>query len=325
MEGSPAGQAYTFDPALIPDSVANELLDVVEHRSAALALGTTVRMPSGAMTLPVVSTLPQAGFVNPRYGGRKPATKVEWSSEQIVPEEIACTLAIPEAFIDDVGFPVWDQVRPLVASAIAMVLDDAVLWGTGAPATFPTGGVSAAAGTPVTGADALEAIDAAMSAIEASGLLPDGIASGTAIGSALRAEYRAQGALPSTVPERTIYGLPVEVTPAWDAAEGDALVGDWSKLVIGIRQDIRFDLSDTAILQDAAGAIIANAFQEDLVAMRAYIRVGAAIGVPIGPYGAGQAWSMADWTAVVPLEGGTATRRSSSSSRKAADRKTEGS
>jgi hypothetical protein len=285
--------------SLIPTAVSDELLNVIEVESVALRLGTTMRMPEGLEQFPVVSVLPSAGWVNPRFGGRKPATTIEWSSQMITPEELACALAIPTAFVDDAGFPVWDQVRPLISSAMAQVIDDALLFGNGEPSTFPADGV---AGLPppdvsVPG-DALAALDGAMALVEARGLVPNGIAAGPNIGTALRQEYRSIAALPDTAPAQTVYGLPVSTTPIWDATDGDAIVGDWTKLVIGIRQDIRFETSTDAVLQDGTGAIIANAFQNDLLAMRCYMRLGAAIGQPLDPNGTpASAFATGDWTA----------------------------
>jgi len=281
--------------SLIPQGVSDALLDVLTVESVALSLGQVVRMPQGLEQFPVVSALPAAGWVNPRFGGQKPATKIEWSSVMIVPEELACALAIPSAFVDDAGFPVWAQVRPLISSAMAQVIDAALLFGNGEPATFPPNGVSG--GTIITGADALEAIDKGMAAIEATGLVPNGIASGPQIGTALRQEYRALMVTPEAPPAKTLYGLQVSTTPVWDDTKGDAIVGDWSKLIIGLRQDIRFETSDSAILQDGAGEIIANAFQEDLIAMRCYMRLGAAVGQPLGADGTPvDAFANVDWT-----------------------------
>jgi len=82
----------------------------------------------------------------------------------------------------------------------------------------------------------------------------------------------------------------------WDSTPGDALVGDWEMLLVGVVEDITFDLSEDAILQDNTGAIIANAFQDDLTAMRCYLRVGVAVGQPIGPTGALSPFEFADWT-----------------------------
>jgi len=284
---------------LIPRTMARDILTIVSQQSAALALGRRIVMPSGLLTIPIVSFLPAAGWVNPRYGGRKPATKVEWTAQNVQAEECACVLALPNAFIDDAGYPVWDQVRPLVAGAIAEAIDVAVLFGTAAPAAFPVGGIAALAGAAATGADAITAIDAAAASVEASGAVPNGIAASTKIGTALRQAYRAAQALPDQAPAQQIYGWPVTVVREWDASKGDALVGDWNYLLVGIREDITFDMSEEAVIQDGTGAIIANAFQDDLTAMRCYIRLGVAIGQPIDPGTDAPVapFEFADWTA----------------------------
>jgi Phage capsid family len=274
----------------------NEFLGAIRTASVVLALGNVQRMSAGQESIPVVSFLPQAGFTGVRYGGRKPATKIEWSAEAVIPREIACTFAIPRPWVDDAEFDVWGQARPLAADAISRVLDAAVLFGTNAPPEYPVDGVAGGV-PPVAGTDALDEIDKGMAAVEASGLLPNGIASGTAIGSTLRQEYRAIGALPSEAPSPTIYGLPVATTPQWEPEEGDAIVGDWTKLLIGVREDITYDTSEEAVIQDAAGVIIANAFQENLVAMRVYMRVGVAIGTPVKPdQTPATAFATVDWT-----------------------------
>jgi HK97 family phage major capsid protein len=283
---------------LIPRTMAREIIAAAERQSSVLQLGRRLVMPSGLMSIPIVSFLPVAGWVNPRYGGRKPSTKVEWTAQNVQAEECACVLALPNAFIDDAGYPVWEQVRPLVAGAIAEAIDMAVLFGTAAPAAFPAGGIAGLAGAAVTGTPALTAIDGAASAVENGGGTPNGIASSVRIGAALRAAYRAANALPDQVPAQQIYGWPVVVTPDWDDTKGDALVGDWNYLLVGVREDVTFDLSSEAVLQDGTGVIIANAFQDDLTAMRCYIRVGVAIGQPISPITevAVAPFKFADWT-----------------------------
>jgi 3D (Asp-Asp-Asp) domain-containing protein len=282
----------------IPRAVADDLLIAITVESVALRLGTVIRMPEGLESLPVVSALPTAGFTNPRFGGRKLATSIEWSAQQLVPEEIAAALAIPSAFVDDAGFPVWEQVRPMLSTAIAKVIDNAVLFGNGEPTTYPPNGVSGAV-APAVSADALTAIDSGLAALEAQGLVGNGIASSPVIGTALRQEYRSIAVTPDVAPAQTLYGIPVMTTPVWDETKGDAIVGDWTKLVIGMRQDLRFETSTDAILQDGTGAIIANAFQDDLVAMRCYLRMGVAIGAPLHPETgtATDPFVNVDWTA----------------------------
>jgi HK97 family phage major capsid protein len=154
------------------------------------------------VSVPVVSVAPQAVFVG--VGARKPASTIEWTAERLAPAEIALTLYIPDAYLDDAGFPVWDSVRAEVAKAIARTFDAAVLWGMNAPGTYPSVGIAALTGPATSGTDALDAIDKAAAVVEDTGLIPNGIAAGSKIGSALRNAYREIGAPPATVPDETI-------------------------------------------------------------------------------------------------------------------------
>jgi hypothetical protein len=299
--------------SLVPIAQARELISAAAAESAVLALGHTLTMPSGVERVPVLSVAPTASFVSSQYGGKKPYSAIEWTSENLQAEEIALVTYIPTAFVDDSEFPVWDSVKTETAAAIARAIDSAVLYGTGAPASYPAGGIAALAGAAETAADALTAIDESASIIEASGLTPTGIAAGSRIGSALRAAYRDAMALPGEVPAPTVYGLPVIRTASWDDSHGDALVGDWSKLVVGIREDIRFDLSDSATITDGSGNIIASMFESDSVALRCFMRIGVVVGLPVAPGGGTVVpFSFSDWTA-----GSTArsTTRSSKASK----------
>ena len=135
--------------SLIPESVARDVIAAAEDESAVLGLGNVVVMPSGVTNVPVVSVAPSAVFV--ATGARKPTSTIEWTAETLQPEEIALTLYIPDAYLDDAGFPVWESLRTEVAKAIGKTLDAAVLYGTGGSGVVPddrTRRQPAAAGTP---------------------------------------------------------------------------------------------------------------------------------------------------------------------------------
>ncbi len=95
-----------------------------------------------------------------------------------------------------------------MASAIAVTLDQAVLFG-GGPASFPVGGVAAAAQPPVANADPFVALDGAMTAVEATGLTVDGIAGPPALRSALRTISSQQMVPSSSAPVYSFYGVEV--------------------------------------------------------------------------------------------------------------------
>jgi integrase len=67
---------------LIPISAARELIAAAASESVALALGRSLTMPTGIEKVPVLSVAPTAKFVSPVYGGRKPFSAVEWTSDR---------------------------------------------------------------------------------------------------------------------------------------------------------------------------------------------------------------------------------------------------
>ena len=59
------------------------------------------------------------------------------------------------------------------------------------------------------------------------------------------------------------------------------LAGDFKQLVYAIRQDITYKVLDQAVIQDAGGNTIYNLAQQDMVALRAVMRLGFALPNPI--------------------------------------------
>ena len=63
---------------LIPRDVAADLIESIGGESVAMRLGRTITMQEGLASLPLVSAVPSADFVD--LGERKPISKVEWSA-----------------------------------------------------------------------------------------------------------------------------------------------------------------------------------------------------------------------------------------------------
>lgn len=268
------------ESGLLPEAVADSVLSAVQDQSAVLALATTRQMPAGVERLPLAANAPKAEWIE--TGARKPYQPVEWTAETLTAREIAVTTFVEDAIIQDTTFDVESETERALGAAIARGLDAAILFGEDAPPGFPAGGIVT---SPETGSDALGALDAAMSAVEASGVAVSGIVSGPAIGSALRAAYTAAGALPGERPAQLLFGVPVRVSPVWDSAAGDAIVGAFEYLVVGIRRDITVETSRDGVLTDDDGTIVANAFQDDVTLVRAHARFAVAVGKPIGASG----------------------------------------
>jgi Phage capsid family len=282
------------DSGLLPEAVADRVLTAVEQESAVLALATRRPMPAGVEYLPLAANSPKAEWID--TGARKPFQPVEWSAAKLTAREVAIVTYVEDVYIDDAGFNVEAETEVALGAAIATALDLAVLFGTDAPPGFPPNGIATA--PPVSGDNALAALDGALGVVETSGVQPTGIVSGPAIGSALRGAYLEAGALPSEAPSSSVFGIPARVSAIWDSSRCDAIVGAFEYLVIGVRQDISVETSRDGVLTDDDGKVIVSAFESDVTLVRAHARFACAIGKPISPDGSGPItpFATAKWT-----------------------------
>ena len=271
--------------ALIPEDVAAEVLQSAVQSSAALALFPTTPMSSKQRRIPALSALPVAYFVNGDTG-LKQTTEMAWGGKYLEAEEIAAIVPVPEAVLDDADFDLWGQVQPRLAEAIGRALDAAIFVGTNKPATWPQALIPAAIaagnlyerGTNAAGAGGIAAdVSGLFSVVEADGYVVSGFVANGVYRGFLRNARDANGVLLSEVSQGTIYGVPIQyaMTGLWPVpATAEAIAGDFSQGILGVRQDLTYKLLDQAVITDDTGTVIYNLPQQDMVALRVVARYG---------------------------------------------------
>lgn len=267
---------------LVPNDVAARVINGMIEGSAVMRLANVVRMPAGLQTFPVASVLPTAHF-RARYGGRRELSNIEWNDAQLTPYPLTVSVMIPNDAVSDLSFDVWADVEPKLASALGKAFDAATIAGTGAPAAFPSPLITLAS-TAILGSsysgDMLKAFSAAMALIEASGLEPTGAIVARTAGQLLR-DVRVEGALVAPGAMGQIYGVDLARSGHLAASDADFLIGDFSKYVVGVRQDITYELSRDAVFTDGAGNVVVSARETGQTALICEMRVGAAAPLPI--------------------------------------------
>ncbi len=279
---------------LIPEEVSREIIQALPQQSAALRLFRQVRMSRAQQRMPVLAALATAYFVGSDTG-LKQTTEITWQNKYLNAEELAVIVPVPQAVLDDSDFDIWGEVRPRLVEAFGRALDAAVFFGTNKPGTWPDDIVTAAnaAGNKITLGtgdivDKIGADSGMMAAVEADGFDVNFFAGATSVKAKLRGLRTAEGALifqPSLTANtpNTLYGQPLEFPQngAWDATKALLLCGDRTMGIIGLRQDIQVRLLDQAVIQDGSGAIVYNLAQQDMVALRATMRVAFQVANPI--------------------------------------------
>lgn len=283
--------------ALFPQDVATSIIQGAIQESAVLTLGTRLPdMTTNQRRLPILESLPMAYFVNGEIGFKQ-YTNVSWGSKFIEAEEIAVIVPIPEAVLDDADYDIFEQIQPLIRQAFGRVLDGAVLYGTNRPASWEAGIVplSVSAGNVIaegTGADLYDDImseNGVISLVEQDGFMVNGHIAQMQMAGRLRGLRDANGQpiFSRDMQNSNTYALdgsPIyfQQNGAFDATQSLLISGDFTNLVYAIRQDLTYKVLTEAVIQDpATGAIVYNLAQQDMVALRAVMRLGWNVPSPI--------------------------------------------
>lgn len=280
--------------SLIPVQESNEIIQGVITQSAVLSRGHKLaNMTSRQYKMPVLDMLPIAYFVNGDTG-QKQTTKQAWDKKFITAEEIAVIVPVPEAVLDDSEYDIWGEVRPRVTEAFGKVIDAAILFGVDKPSTWRDDVVAtatAAGATVSLGADLYDSImgeEGVIAKVENSGYFVNGHMADISMRAKLRGlkDTTGQPIFKSDMQSGTSYSLdgsPMNFpnNGAFDKSKALMISGDFSQLVYAIRQDITFKLFTEGVVQNTDGSIAYNLMQNDMIALRAVMRLGWEIPNPI--------------------------------------------
>ena len=291
--------------ALVPEPLSAEIIQELPKQSAALALMRKTQLSTKTMRLPVLDVLPTAYWVGGDTGLKQTSDQA-WKGVSLIVEELATIIPIPEAYLADADVPIWSEVQPRMVEAVGALIDSAVLWGVGKPSTWGTDlytAATAAGNTVVDGyidntsttasTDFGQSVTALGDAMAQTGYTVNGFASRPGLNWRLIGLRSAQG-IPiyqaNTIADQSLaaaggslYGYPLAMVDngSWDQSKAQLIVGDWSKAIIGLRQDISFKLFTEGVISDDNGAVSLNLMQQDAVAMRLTMRLAYATVNPV--------------------------------------------
>lgn len=292
---------------LIPEPVTQEIMQGAVAESAILRMARRLpNMSSKTQTINVLDALPTAYWVNGEAtdsgatDAMKQTTNMAWDKKKLYAEEIAVIVPIPEAVLDDSSYDIWGEVRPRLTEAFGKVIDEAILFGKNKPSTWRQGVVPSAveagngvAATSDVFADIMGA-GGVIAKVEEDGFIPNGAMAAIQMRARLRGLVDANGQpiFKTDMQGSTRYALDgmdmyFPQNGAFDPTQALLIVGDWSQLVYAIRQDMTFKIFTEGVIQDpSSGDIKYNLMQNDMVALRAVMRLGWEIANPLTAYNA---------------------------------------
>lgn len=282
--------------ALIREQLINTIQQDTPTSSIFMKLAKKLpNMTSNVTRMPVLDMLPLAYWVDGDTG-MKGLTSQAWDNIYLNAEELAVIVPIPEAVIADASFDIMGEVTPRLTEAIGASVDKAILFGIDRPANWPLDIVTRAriAGNNVSVTsnanyyDLLLGEGGVISKIEEDGYMSTGALASMAMRGKLRGIKSTDGIplFKSDMQGSTQYsldGAPLyfPVNGSFDQTQAQLIVGDFTKAVYAIRQDITVKILDQGVIQDPTTKEIKyNLAQQDMLAIRVVFRMGWALPNP---------------------------------------------
>jgi HK97 family phage major capsid protein len=281
------------DP-LVPDPISAAVIQDLPRKCAILQRAKKVQMSVNTQRMPVLSTLPVAYWVQ-QDTGLKQTTRQIWSGIELVVEELAAIVPIPENYLDDAQVPLWSEIKPRLVEALGAKIDAACWFGTDKPSTWGTDIYTlavAAGNTVVTGVgdDFAQDVSLLGEKIALDGYAVNGFAARPGLSWRLTGMRSEQG-IPIYQPNLVtgdpaigkLYGYDVSEVDngAWDASEAELIAGDFNYAIIGMRSDITWKMFDQGVISDASGNVVLNLMQQDSVALRVTMRLAFVTANPV--------------------------------------------
>ena len=283
---------------LIPEPVSREIFQGVVESSAVLKAGRRLpNMTAQTQAINVLDMLPIAYWVNGDMGFKQTAAQA-WEKKTLQAGELAVIVPIPEAVLADSNYDIWGEVKPRIVEAMGRRIDEAILFGVGKPTIWRKGIVPTAtdANMVVTATSDLFADimgeNGLIAKVEQNGYLPTRILSGISMRAKLRS-LRDEVGNPiflrsmQAAAQYDLDGIPLTfpMNGAWDESEALMITGDFSQLVFSIRQDVTYKvLTEATIVDPTTREVVYSLAQQDMVALRAVLRLAWEIPNPVSAY-----------------------------------------
>lgn len=260
----------------LPTAVSSQIIQKVQEDSAVMRLATQVALPGQGLTIPVITSDPEAAWVDET--DNKPVSNPGLGTKVMRGYKLAVIEPFSNQFRRDYG-ALYDALVARLPRVLAAKFDNTVFGGTNAPgsdfdtfagitaqdiSTSPYNGLVAAVTDVAVNGGSLNGF--ALSP-QAKGIL---LSSTDEVGRPLFINSVAEGAIPRILgnPSYESRGAYIAGTP-----NKVGFAGDWTKAMYGIVEGVDISFSSDATLTLGNGTTI-NLFQRNMFAVRAEIEIG---------------------------------------------------
>lgn len=265
----------------VPTPTAAEIIKDVTRGSSILRLSKVQPMESETVKIPVMVSGPGAYWVGETE--RIQTSVAQWIFPELVAKKIGVIVPVSKEKLSDSTINVFATVQPYIAEAFYKAIDAACLFGTNSPFAKNIYEVAKTANAVIKeGTNTKLDLDISdvMALVESAGHDANGFAAGYDLKNSLRKLRDGNGnqLYVAGVDEETLYSQPIEFSRngAWDKTKARAIAADWKYSIVGIRDQIQYEVLKEATLQSVTMGDDKplSLAENDMVAIKATMRIG---------------------------------------------------
>lgn len=264
----------------VPVEQATEIMKDVARGSSILRLSKVSQMESDTKKIPVMTEGAGAYWVG--EGERIKTTKAGWIYPELKAKKLAVIIPVTKEKLKDTTIDVFSELKESIAEAFYKAIDAAAIFGTNSPFAKNIMSSVETAGNKIeigTGATLDIDVSDAMATIEEAGYDVNGFAARVGIKNSLRKlrDSNNNQLYVEGVNGKELYSQPIEFSRngAWDKTKAEIIGADWDKSLVGIRDNIEYEILKEATLEgttDTDGKPISLA-EQDLIGIKATMRI----------------------------------------------------
>ncbi|NFG22402.1 phage major capsid protein [Clostridium botulinum] len=252
----------------VPVEIAKEVIKNVIDQASILKVCKRENMESDKKTIPQLIDSGSASWV--KEGKPIGTTIPTFAYPQLKAYKLAVIVPVTSEKNKDSVINVMEEIKQAMADAFAKAIDNAMIFGIDSP--FDTNLISAIGGQKITATDRLDTdLSNAMGLVEDNKYNCNNILMGASEKKVLRTlsnDAKYKGAITLT----SAYETPIEFVRNFDNTKARAITGDFSKALVGTRDNIEYKVLDQATIKSGDTEI--NLAQDDMIAIKATMRLG---------------------------------------------------
>ena len=273
----------------LPTELSSDIIQKAQDASAVMQLATQIQLPGRGITIPMITSDPEANWV--AETNAKPVSNPGVSQKVMTPYKLAVIVPFSDEFTRDLP-TLYNALVARIPGALAKKFDATVFNGTAPGSGFDVL-TSCTAQSIDVNASGVGGFYSALVAADIDIAAHDGDINGFAFSPQARGEMLsaldkdgrpifinnvAEGAIPRLIGQPVHYSRGLyfagNASTTGTAAKPDVLgfAGDWTKAMYGTVEGVKIDISNQATLTISDTAV--NLWEHNMVAVKAEIEVG---------------------------------------------------